>query len=137
MLDEVVERAGGNTIRTPVGDIQVSIKIREEDGIHGGEACGVYVFPDFHLAPEPFLAACKVLELMAKTGKSFGQLIGEIPIYPLLKAKISVPNVPKQYRAENRKNRPFFLYKNSPINMAKGPVKRTVSYMFEMGALDV
>ncbi|MHA1906718.1 MAG: phosphoglucosamine mutase [Candidatus Thorarchaeota archaeon] len=95
VLDEVVERAGGNTIRTPVGDIQVAIQIKEQKGVHGGEACGVYLFPEFHLAPEPFLAACKVLELMAKTNKSFGQLIGDIPVYPLLKAKIAVPNEKK------------------------------------------
>ncbi len=92
VLDETVEQAGGNTIRTPVGDIQVSIKIKELQGLHGGEACGVYVFPEFHLAPEPFLAACKVLELMARTEKSFGELIGDIPVYPLMKAKISVSN---------------------------------------------
>ncbi len=95
VLDETVARAGGNTERTPVGDIQVAIKIRELGAVHGGEACGVFVFPEYHFAPEPFLAACKVLELMATTGKSFGKLIGDIPIYPLMKAKIAVPNEKK------------------------------------------
>ncbi|MHA2425542.1 MAG: phosphoglucosamine mutase [Candidatus Thorarchaeota archaeon] len=95
VLDETVEKAGGKTIRTPVGDIQVAIKIKEQKAVHGGEACGVYLFPEFHLAPEPFLASCKILELMAKTGKPFGQMIGDIPVYPLLKSKISVPNEKK------------------------------------------
>ncbi|MFW9909203.1 MAG: phosphoglucosamine mutase [Candidatus Thorarchaeota archaeon] len=90
VLDEVVKKAGGNTIRTPVGDIQVAIKLNELKAVHGGEACGVFLFPEFHLAPEPFLAACKVLELMAKTNRSFGELIAEIPTYPLLKTKIPV-----------------------------------------------
>jgi phosphomannomutase len=79
----------------PVGDIQVAIKIKEQKAVHGGEACGVYLFPEFHLAPEPFLASCKILELMAKTGKPFGQMIGDIPVYPLLKSKIRVPNEKK------------------------------------------
>jgi phosphomannomutase/phosphoglucomutase len=96
VLDETVEKAGGNTIRTPVGDIQVAIKVVESKGVIGGEACGVYIFPDAHLAPEPFLAACKVLELMASTGKSFGNLIAAIPQYPLLKGKIECPNDKKQ-----------------------------------------
>jgi phosphoglucosamine mutase len=96
VLDETVEKAGGNTIRTPVGDIQVAIKVAESKGIIGGEACGVYIFPDAHLAPEPFLAACKVLELMASTGKSFGELIVAIPQYPLLKGKVECPNDKKQ-----------------------------------------
>ena len=96
VLDETVERAGGNIIRTPVGDIQVAVKVVESKGIIGGEACGVFIFPDAHLAPEPFLAACKVLELMAKTGKSFGELIAAIPQYPLLKSKIACPNDKKE-----------------------------------------
>ena len=96
VLDETVQKAGGNTIRTPVGDIQVAIKVAELKGVIGGEACGVFIFPDAHLAPEPFLATCKVLELMAATGKTFGNLIETIPQYPLLKGKIECPNDKKQ-----------------------------------------
>lgn len=92
VLDETVAKAGGRTERTPVGDIQVSLKVKELGAIHGGEACGVFVFPEFHLAPEPFLAACKILEMMAKTDKSFGELITQIPIYPLKKHKVKVAN---------------------------------------------
>ncbi|MHA1965599.1 MAG: phosphoglucosamine mutase [Candidatus Thorarchaeota archaeon] len=96
VLDETVQNAGGNTIRTPVGDIQVAIKVVEVKGVIGGEACGVFIFPDAHLAPEPFLAACKILELMASTGKTFGELIATIPQYPLLQGKIECPNDKKQ-----------------------------------------
>lgn len=88
VLDETVEKAGGRTIRTPVGDIQVSMKVNETKAAMGGEACGVFILPEFHLAPEPFLAACKILELMAHTGQGFGTLIREIPLYPLLKTKL-------------------------------------------------
>ncbi|MHA2025374.1 MAG: phosphoglucosamine mutase [Candidatus Thorarchaeota archaeon] len=96
VLDETVEKAGGKTIRTPVGDIQVAIKVGESNGVIGGEACGVFIFPDAHLAPEPFLAACRVLELMAQTGKTFGNLIADIPQYPLLQGKLKCPNEKKQ-----------------------------------------
>jgi phosphoglucosamine mutase len=96
VLDETVEKSGGKTIRTPVGDIQVAIKVGEVKGVIGGEACGVFIFPEVHLAPEPFLAACKVLELMARTGKTFGELIADIPKYPILKGKLKCPNEKKQ-----------------------------------------
>jgi phosphoglucosamine mutase len=92
VLDETVQKAGGRTIRTPVGDIQVSIKVAETKAAMGGEACGVFILPEFHLAPEPFLAACRVLELMARAGESFGNLIRSIPLYPLLKTKLQCPN---------------------------------------------
>jgi len=100
VLDETIEKAGGKTIRTPVGDIQVAMKVAESKAFIGGEACGVFIFPDAHLAPEPFLAACKVLELMATTGKPFGDLIETIPRYPLLKSKIECPNDKKQHVME-------------------------------------
>ena len=95
-LDEIVEKGGGETIRTPVGDIQVAVKMKESEALMGGEACGVFILPDFHLAPEPFLAACLILERMARTGKSFGELISEIPIYPLMKFKLKCPNEKKE-----------------------------------------
>jgi len=95
-LDEIVEKGGGETIRTPVGDIQVAVKVKESEALMGGEACGVFILPDFHLAPEPFLAACLILERMARTGKSFGELISKIPIYPLMKTKLKCPNEKKE-----------------------------------------
>ncbi len=94
-LDETVEKSGGKIIRTPVGDIQVAIKVGETKGVMGGEACGVFIFPEAHLAPEPFLASCKVLELMAKTGKTFGELVSKIPKYPILRSKLKCPNEKK------------------------------------------
>jgi phosphoglucosamine mutase len=95
VLDESVQKRGGKTIRTPVGDIQVAMKVKETDAVMGGEACGVFILPEFQLAPEPFLAACRVLEKMARTGRSFGDLIADIPIYPLMKAKVKCPNEKK------------------------------------------
>ncbi|MHA1768522.1 MAG: phosphoglucosamine mutase [Candidatus Thorarchaeota archaeon] len=96
VLDRTVRDAGGETIRTPVGDIQVAMKARESHAILGGEACGVFILPEFHLAPEPFLAACKVLEMMVRTGESFGDLIGTIPKMPLVKGKVKCPNELKE-----------------------------------------
>ena len=96
VLDETVEGAGGTTIRTPVGDIQVAIKVVEEKGVMGGEACGVFIFPDVHLAPEPFLAVCRILELMAASGSSFGELVKPIPKYPILRTKVDCPNDKKK-----------------------------------------
>ena len=96
ILDETVAESGGKAVRTPVGDIQVAIKLREIDAAIGGEACGVFIFPEFQYAPEPFLAICKVLELMANTDRTFGNLISEIPVYPLLKSKVKVANEKKE-----------------------------------------
>jgi phosphoglucosamine mutase len=95
-LDKAVTERGGRTIRTPVGDIQVAIKVKETDAVMGGEACGVFILPELHMAPEPFLASCRVLEMMARTSKSFGELIGKIPDYPLLKSKVKCSNDKKE-----------------------------------------
>ncbi|MFX0108358.1 MAG: phosphoglucosamine mutase, partial [Candidatus Hodarchaeota archaeon] len=96
VLDETVEREGGIPLRTPVGDIQVAVKMKEIGATFGGEACGVFIFSDFLQAPEPFLTTCRILELMAKTENSFAELISEVPVYPLLKTKLSCSNEKKQ-----------------------------------------
>lgn len=100
-LDETVEREKGKTIRTPVGDIQVAIEVKESKAVMGGEACGVFILPEFHMAPEPFLATCRVLEMMAKSDKSFSELIADIPIYPISKAKLKCPNEKKSSVMKN------------------------------------
>jgi phosphoglucosamine mutase len=97
VLDETVKKRGGKTIRTPVGDIQVAVKVKETNAVMGGEACGVFILPEFQLAPEPFLAACRILEKMAVTGRSFGELIEDIPVYPLSKTKLKCPNEKKAF----------------------------------------
>ena len=97
VLDKTVEDAGGKTIRTPVGDIQVAMKVKEVGAVFGGEACGVFIFPEFHLAPEPFLAACRLLEMMAREGQSFGSLIAEIPRHPMRRVKVECPNDSKEH----------------------------------------
>jgi phosphoglucosamine mutase len=84
----------------------------------GGESCGVFILPEFHLAPEPFLAACRILEMMARTGKSFGELINDIPIYPLKKAKVTCPN---EKKAQVMKN----LAESLPKNLSN--VKETIT----------
>jgi phosphoglucosamine mutase len=91
-LDKIVEEAGGKTIRTPVGDIQVAMKVKEVGAVFGGEACGVFIFPEFHLAPEPFMAACRLLEMMAREGESFDALINKIPKHPMRRVKVECPN---------------------------------------------
>ncbi|MHA1881832.1 MAG: phosphoglucosamine mutase [Candidatus Thorarchaeota archaeon] len=96
ILDEIVEKSGGTTTRTPVGDIQVAIKVRELDAILGGEACGVFIFPEFQFAPEPFLTICRILEMIAKSMRTFENLISEVPAYPLLKAKLKVGSGKKE-----------------------------------------
>ena len=96
VLDETVEKAGGQTVRTPVGDIQVALKVKETGALMGGEACGVFIFPEFHLAPEPFLAVCRILELMARSENSLGELVATIPVYPLLKSKVPCANEDKE-----------------------------------------
>ncbi len=92
IVEQTVTAAGGKTIRTPVGDIQVAMKMREENAVFGGEACGVFIFPEFHLAPEPFLAICRVLEMMARTNKRLGELLEQVPVYPLRKTKVNCDN---------------------------------------------
>ncbi len=82
VLDDLVKKAGGNVIRTPVGDINVAYALYNKKGIFGGESCGVYIFPEHHYGPDTLMAIGVLLEIMAKENKKFSELMSEIPEFP-------------------------------------------------------
>ncbi len=92
VLDELVKKAGGTVIRTPVGDIQVAYSLYREHGIFGGESCGVFIFPEHHYGPDTLMAIGVILEIMTKENKKFSELMSEIPEYPHKRASIKCPN---------------------------------------------
>jgi phosphomannomutase len=60
------------------------LKLREIDGIFGGELAGHYYFKDFYYSDSGIMASLLVLRLVhrfKKEGKSFSQIIGNIKKY--------------------------------------------------------
>jgi len=87
MLDDIAEKAGGQVIRTAVGEANVAKAMLEHNCIIGGEGNGGVI--DLRVGPirDSLVAIALVLQLMAETGKTISQLAGEITGYYMSKDK--------------------------------------------------
>jgi len=89
MIDDVAEKAGGQVIRTAVGEANVAAAMLEHDCIIGGEGNGGVI--DLRVGPvrDSLVGIALVLQLMAETGKTISQLAGEIGGYYMSKDKFA------------------------------------------------
>ncbi len=83
-VGEYLEPMGGVMNTWRVGRAYAALKLREIDGVFGGELAGHYYFRDFFYSDSGLLAAILILNVVAKMkaqGVSLSQLIGRIEKY--------------------------------------------------------
>ncbi len=83
-VGEYLERFGAKTYLWKVGRANAAPRLREIDGIFGGEFAGHYYFKDFFYSDSGILAANIVLQIVAgfkKQGVSISTIIDEITRY--------------------------------------------------------
>ncbi|MGM0437843.1 MAG: phosphomannomutase/phosphoglucomutase [Bacillota bacterium] len=83
-VKEHVEKLGGRPHMWKVGHAYAKLKLREIDGICGGELAGHYYFKDFFYCDSGMLTALIVLnvvEEIKKEGKTISKLIAELDNY--------------------------------------------------------
>jgi phosphomannomutase len=87
MIDDIAKAAGGRVIRTPVGEANVASAMLQNNCIIGGEGNGGVI--DLRIGPirDSLVAMAFTLKLLAQTGKTVSQLVGEIPRYSMTKYK--------------------------------------------------
>jgi phosphoglucosamine mutase len=103
VVDDAVKEVGGKVVRTAVGDVNVARAIREHGAVFGGEPSGAWIFPELHLAPDGPLAAVKILELLDSRKEKLSKILGSLPEYPTVRAKIDCPNERKAWVMEELK----------------------------------
>jgi len=89
MIDDLAADAGGSVIRTPVGEAHVANAMIAHQCVIGGEGNGGVI--DLRVAPvrDSLVGIGLILQLLAETGKTVSQLVGEIPSYHIVKTKFS------------------------------------------------
>ena len=83
-IGEYLAPMGGVMNTWRVGRAYAALKLREIDGVYGGELAGHYYFRDFFYSDSGLLAAILIINLVAKMkeqGVSLSQLIGRIEKY--------------------------------------------------------
>ena len=72
---DIVAAHGGTSLMNRVGHAFFKRRMRETNGIFGGEVTGHYYFRDNFFADNGFIPALLILELMSKKGKSLRELL--------------------------------------------------------------
>ena len=96
MLDDIAKEAGGQVIRTAVGEANVAAAMLKHNCIIGGEGNGGVI--DLRVGPirDSLVGIVLVLQLMAETGKTVSQLVGEITGYYMGKDKFAAEQTQAQ-----------------------------------------
>ncbi|MHC4071742.1 MAG: phosphoglucosamine mutase [Planctomycetota bacterium] len=89
MIDDIAEKASGRVIRTAVGEANVAAAMLDNDCIIGGEGNGGVI--DLRVGPvrDSLVGIALILQLMAETGKTGAQLVGELGGYYMNKSKFA------------------------------------------------
>jgi phosphomannomutase len=92
MTQDIVARHGSRLRRTKVGEINVVEGMLEKGAILAGEGNGGIIDPFLHYTRDSFIGMCRILEAIAGSGKSIGELASRIPKYYMVKKKIEDPD---------------------------------------------
>jgi len=116
MIDDIAERAGGQVIRTAVGEANVAAAMLKHDCIIGGEGNGGVI--DLRVGPvrDSLVGIALVLQSMAETGKTIGQLVGEIGGYYMSKDKFAAD----KFQAQQILNSAKRTFANAKLDTTDG-----------------
>jgi len=104
-VDEVAKTFGVPVYRTPVGDINVSKRIKEVGGAIGGEGNGGVIYPRIQYARDAIAALALVLEFMAMHEEPLSQLVRRLPRCHMVKKRLPIGAVPVHELLERIKTR--------------------------------
>ena len=90
-LEIALRKAGISMLRANVGDKYVLEKMLKTGAILGGEQSGHIIFRDGDATTgDGLLTALRVMEIMARSGKSLAELIGDLKVFPQIIQNIRV-----------------------------------------------
>jgi phosphoglucosamine mutase len=95
LIEKLVNKAGGKVIRTKVGDVAIGNKVAAEKALFGGEPCGAWIHPKYHLCPDGPLTGLKILSWISERGP-LCELVDNINDYPVRRTKVPCKNESKQ-----------------------------------------
>jgi phosphomannomutase len=116
MIDDIAKAAGAKVIRTPVGEANVASAMIKNNCVIGGEGNGGVI--DLRIGPirDSLVSMAFVLQLLAETGKTLSQLVGEIPRYYMTKHKFPADKEKIKFILEEVKK----LFPKAKVDSADG-----------------
>jgi len=93
-LDHAIRQAGGQVVRTQVGDRYVIERMLQDDLNVGGEQSGHMIFRDFTTTGDGIVSALQVLRIMMDTGKPLSELRKVCTKFPQVVVNVRVKEKP-------------------------------------------
>ncbi|MFY9717766.1 MAG: phosphoglucosamine mutase [Thermoplasmata archaeon] len=90
-IEDAIRPLGGTVEYTRVGSPAISHAMKRTGAVFGGEDNGGLIFPEFQLARDGAMSVAATLDLIARAGRPFPELLRELPHYALVKEKIACP----------------------------------------------
>jgi phosphomannomutase len=90
-VDAVAKQYDCDVSRTPVGDINVSSKMKEIGAVIGGEGNGGVIIPDIQYGRDGIATLAYLLEFIAESGTTAAELSATIPRFANIKSTIDFP----------------------------------------------
>src|SRR5204863_3210687 len=81
IVEDVAAAAGRPVIRTPVGEINVAVRMRDEQAPVGGEGNGGVILPEVHIGRDAPVGAALVLQLLHEENTPLSQVVAGLPRY--------------------------------------------------------
>ena len=81
-LGAALKSSGIKMLRAPVGDKYVLEEMQKSGSVLGGEQSGHIIFSDLSTTGDGLLTALKVLEIVAQSGQSLGELVSDLKVFP-------------------------------------------------------
>ena len=91
VVEDAAARGGSALIRSPVGEINVALRMRDERAVIGGEGNGGVILPELHLGRDAPLGAALVLQLMVENARPLAAIARDLPQYVIVKDKLDRP----------------------------------------------
>lgn len=92
IVDDIAKEQNRNVIRSPVGEVNVATRMRDEKAPVGGEGNGGVIVSELHLGRDAPLGAALILQLLHEESKSLSAIVGGYPRYSIVKDKLDRPS---------------------------------------------
>ncbi len=92
-VDDVAEAYGQKVFRSPVGEANVVIKMKEVNAIIGGEGSGGVIYPELHYGRDALVGIAITLQHLLEFGGTLSELKKSLPSYFIAKKKIALEKV--------------------------------------------
>jgi phosphomannomutase len=128
-LDDIVKKHRGRLVRTKIGEVHVSEKMKQLKAAIGGEGNGGVIFPKVGFNRDSFSGMTLILVYLASSGEKLSTLVNKIPPYHHIKEKITVSSA-REAAALIKKTKAVF--KGEKVDLTEG-----IKIIFKDGWLHV